>query len=165
MDYSTVLLNSTHKKEQFDCSNKALNRYLHVQASQDVKRKLAVCFVMADANHLVQGYYTLSASSIPNDLLPTEIKKKLPPYKNMPVTLLGRLAVDNNHKRKKVGSFLLMDALQKSSRASHTIGSMAVVVDPIDDDARSFYAKWEFVDLPGSGKMFIAMSTIAKLFR
>ena len=45
-----------------------------------------------------------------------------------------------------------------------SIGSMAVVVDPLDDEAISFYEKYGFILLPDSGKMFISMKTIKKLF-
>jgi hypothetical protein len=41
---------------------------------------------------------------------------------------------------------------------------MAVVVDPIDEEAVSFYKKYGFIELPGSGKMFLPMNTIAKVF-
>src|SRR5882762_2528897 len=110
MNYIIVLLHSSHKKEHFTCGKPLLDNYLHAQASQDVKRKLAACFALVDGTS-VQGYFTLSNSSIPKETLPDELKKKLPAYKNLPVTLLGRLAVDHNSKGRGIGEFLLMDAL------------------------------------------------------
>jgi hypothetical protein len=41
---------------------------------------------------------------------------------------------------------------------------MAVIVDPLDADAEKFYFKYGFIKLPDSGKMFLAMGTIATLF-
>jgi hypothetical protein len=41
---------------------------------------------------------------------------------------------------------------------------MAVVVDPIDEDAVRFYQKYGFILLPDSGKMFLPMNIIARLF-
>jgi len=41
-----------------------LDNYLHNQAKQDIKRKLAACFVLADKENTLQGYYTLSSSSV-----------------------------------------------------------------------------------------------------
>jgi hypothetical protein len=41
---------------------------------------------------------------------------------------------------------------------------MAVIVDPIDEEAINFYRKYGFILLPGSGKMFISMETISGLF-
>jgi hypothetical protein len=44
------------------------------------------------------------------------------------------------------------------------VGSMAVIVDPLDEAAVKFYTKYEFILLPDSGKMFLPMTTIAELF-
>ena len=167
MSYLTNLLNATHKKEHFQCGNERLDQYLHTQAKQDSKRKLAVCFVLADEDDKVKGYYTLSSASIPQDLLPDELKKKLPPsYHQLPVTLLGRLAVDKSYKVQGLGELLLLDALKRSyDTAVSSVGSMAVIVDPIDEQAVNFYKKYGFILLPDSGKMFIPMATIAELFR
>jgi hypothetical protein len=60
------LLHRGHDRERFDCGKDLLTNYLKYQASQDVKRKLAACFVLADSNSgRIKGYYTLSNSSIP----------------------------------------------------------------------------------------------------
>ncbi len=48
--------------------------------------------------------------------------------------------------------------------ASTQVGAMAVVVDPIDQDAVSFYKRYDFIRLPHSGKMFLPMRTVAMLF-
>jgi hypothetical protein len=44
------------------------------------------------------------------------------------------------------------------------MGSFAVVVDPIDHAAEMFYKKYDFIKLPDSGKMFIAIKTLDQLF-
>ncbi len=166
MIYATTLLNNTHKKQQFKCGIRMLDDYLHTQAKQDVKRKLAVCFILADENDNVKGYYTLSSSSIQRNSLPESIVKKLPPsYNNLPVTLLGRLAIDEKYMGNKLGSLLLIDALKRGYENSQTtIGSLAVIVSPINDNAKQFYEKYGFIFLPNSGKMFLPMDTIASLF-
>lgn len=164
MIYVSVPLNASHKKSAFNCGKALLDNYLHVQAKQDVKRKLAACFVLADEHYNVKGYFTLSSASISKDALPEEVKKKLPTYQDLPVTLLGRLAVDSNYKGQRLGEFLLMDALKKSYDTSSSIGSMAVIVDPIDESAVSFYRKFGFILLPDSGKMLLPMTIISTLF-
>ena len=85
-------------------------------------------------------------------------------YDLLPVTLLGRLASDEKYKGAGLGKLLLVDALKRSCEVSRFIGSMAVVVDPIDKDAVPFYAKYGFVVLPDSKKMFLPMKTIEQLF-
>jgi len=91
-------------------------------------------------------------------LIPESLQKKLP-YKKLPVTLLGRLARDIKYKGKGVGELLLADALKRAYQASSTIGSCAVVTDPINDRATKFYKGFGFILLE-SGRMFIPMETI-----
>jgi GNAT superfamily N-acetyltransferase len=165
MRYSTVPLNPSHKKAAFICGKETLDTYIHKQAKQDVKAKVAACFVLADDNHLIKGYYTLSNDSIPRDQLPAPFLQKLPKYKALPVTLLGRLAIDRQFQGQQLGQFLLMDALKRSLDASYTIGAAAVIVDPLDQEAAAFYKKFGFILLPDSGRMFLPMATIEQAFR
>lgn len=165
MSYLAILLNSAHKKSEFDCGNDFLNSYLHRQANQDMQRHLSVCFLIVDNNDIIKGYYTLSNASIDRDIIPDNVKNKLPiSYNNLPVTLLGRLARDKRYNGERLGEILLLDALKRCYDTSSTIGSLAVVVDPIDQEANNFYSKYGFILLPDSHKMFIAMKTIGQLF-
>lgn len=164
MSYLTDLLNSSHKKSDFECGHDLLDNYLHRQASQDLKRYLSACFAIADEHNLIKGYYTLSNASIDRALIPDNLKTKIP-YESIPVTLLGRLARDKNYNGERLGEILLLDALKRIFDASINVASMAVIVDPIDDSAKNFYLKYGFIELPESGKMFMAMRSIAALFK
>ena len=166
MNELTENLNSKHRKKEFSCGKDMLDNYFQKQANQDIKRKLSACFVLNDKEtDLVKGYYTLAQNSLDQNLIPTQFQKKLPnSYKSIPTTLLGRLAIDNRFQGKGVGKLLLIDALRRSYEISKSIGSFAVVVDPIDKDAEQFYAKYGFIKLPDSGKMFLPMNTIKTLF-
>jgi len=166
MSYLTTLLASTHEKKKFSCGKAMLDDYLHKQAKQDVKRKLSACFVLSNDDKEIKGYYTLSNSSIPRLQLPESIIRKLPPYKDLPVTLLGRLAVDYKFQGQKLGKDLLIDALKRCfDVASSSTASMAVIVDPIDQEAINFYSKFGFILLQNSRRMFLPMATIEQLFR
>jgi len=160
------LLDKKHNRDDFDCGKELLNNYLKNQAGQDIKRKLSACFVLAESNSdQIQGYYTLSNNSIPLSSFPEYIQKKLPrSYISIPTTLLGRLAIDTKYQGKGIGKILLIDALKRSYEISQEIGSFAVVVDPIDEEAENFYEKYDFIKLPDSGKMFISMKTLTQLF-
>lgn len=164
MSYLIELLNPTHKRDEFDCEQESLNLYLHKHASQDVERHLAVCYVIVTDKNEVKGYYTLSNSSIDKDLIPNHIRKKLS-YKDIPVTLSGRLARDKRYYTERLGETLLLDALHRCYDSSFKIGSLAVVVDPIDEKARAFYLKYGFINLPDCKKMFISMKTISQIFK
>lgn len=159
------LLSKSHNRKDFDCGKEILNDYLKKQAGQDIKRKLSVCFVLSENGTDISGYYTLSNNSIPLSSLPETFQKRLPkPYISIPSTLFGRLAVDKKHQDKGIGKILLIDALKRSFEILKEIGSFAVVVDPVDEEAEKFYEKYDFIKLPDSGKMFIAIKTLQKLF-
>jgi len=164
--FLTESLSSKHDKTKFCCGKAMLDSYIQRQASQDVKRKLSVCFVITDKSEsLIRGYYTLSNNSIPLHQVPDKYRKKLPKsYESIPTTLLGRLAVDKAEQGQGTGKLLLVDALRRSYLISKDIGSYAVVVDPLDDEAKLFYSKYGFIELPDSGKMFLPMKTINQLF-
>jgi predicted GNAT family N-acyltransferase len=165
MSYITFPLNPSYNKEKFNCGKPLLDSYLHKQAKQDVKRRLSACFILPDEKNNVKGYYTLSSASIERTLLPEDVIRKLPPsYRDLPAILLGRLAISEDHQKQGLGETILLDALRRCYNTSKEIGSMAVIVDPLDQEAVSFYAKYDFIVLPDSGKMFLPMATIAQLF-
>ncbi|KAF2516455.1 GNAT family N-acetyltransferase [Flavobacterium foetidum] len=155
-------LSKDHKKSGFDCENTVLNNYIQKQAKQDRNRDLSVCYVLVDSeNKKIVGYYTLSGNSVNTQDFPLELVKRMPPsYQNLPTILLGRLAVDKEIKGKGYGAILLMDALKKCVDISRSLGVLAVIVDPIDSNAVTFYEQYGFILLPGTGKMFIPIKTI-----
>lgn len=159
------ILDKTHIRSDFDCGHPSLNNYIKAQASQDVKRDLSACWVLCgEENKVVAGYYTLSSHSIPMDELPVELTKGLPKgYKEVPTALLGRLAISNEYKGQRLGKFLLLDALHRCADLSDSIGTMAVIVDPIDENAANFYKARGFINLPDSDRMFIPIKTIKAL--
>jgi GNAT superfamily N-acetyltransferase len=164
MSASIGLLHPALNKKDFCCGKQVLDNYLHTQASQDVKRKLCVVFTLFE-DTVIKGYYTLSNASVPAEQMPEAIRRKMPgSYTALPVTLLGRLAVDVKFKGQGLGGILLVDALKRSfSIAGQSLGSIGVVVDPLDEEAVAFYKKFGFVLLPDSGKMFLPMADIAPL--
>lgn len=157
-------LEKKHEKSTFSCGYDLLDNYIKRQAKQDVNRDLSACFVLVDDKSVVKGYYTLSANSIKREEFAADLAKKLPPsYVELPTILLGRLAIDESIKGQGFGQFLLLDALNRSLSISASLGSIAVVVDPIDENAQGFYAQYGFILLPTSGKMFLPMKTIKDL--
>ncbi len=164
MKLPTKLLEKKYDKKSFDCGYSLLNDYLKTQARQDVDRDLSACFVLVDDNDVVIGYYTLSANSVKRDDLHDDLLKKLPPsYQDLPVVLLGRLAIHKRLQGQRYGEFLLIDALKRCYEISKSLGTIAIIVDPIDEKAQNFYNRYGFILLPTSKKMFLPMKTIKEL--
>ena len=162
-----VPLDDSHDRRSFNCGVDALDRYLHVQAGQDHRRHIAVCFVLPDVKRSrIAGYYTLSAFSIVGEALPAPLQKKLPKYGQIPCTLLGRLAVDRDYRAVGLGKHLLVDALRRALIHSSEVASWAVIVDAIDTAAEGFYARHGFLAFPNlTRRLFLPMLTVAELFR
>lgn len=159
-------LQKNHAREAFRCGAAPLDRYLQSQARQDSEKHVAAVFVaIAPPAHEVLGYYTLSASVVNAQDVPPELAKKLPRYPQLPVTLLGRLAVDQRMKGQGIGQFLLMDALHRCLQAAAGIAAMAVVVDAKDEAAAAFYKHFGFMPVNASpARLFLPMKTVATIF-
>lgn len=158
-------LGKAHDRAAFSCGIDALDRYLKTQAGQDVAKHVAVCFVLTPDGKSIAGFYTLSQYSVDLLDLPAPIAAKLPKYPEVPATLLGRLAVSEAFKGRKLGEFLLLDALYRSWRQSRQVASVAVIVDAKDESARRFYQHFEFLSLPATpNRLFLPMKVIEKLF-
>jgi ribosomal protein S18 acetylase RimI-like enzyme len=156
-------LDSTHDRESFSCGVAALDRYLRQQAGQDMRRRVAVCYVAhpSDSSEIA-GYYTLSAGSVALDEMPADMARRLPRYPVVPVARLGRLAIGRAHQGRHLGAALLWDAVGRASRAE--LGMVALVVDAKDEAAAAFYRHHGFLNL-GSGhlQLLLPLATVAKL--
>ena len=158
-------LGRQHDRTAFHCGAEALDRYLKQQARQDADKRVAAPFVAVRLpDTVVLGYYTLSASLLTLTDLPDELARKLPRYPQLPVTLLGRLAVDQSTKGQGLGEHLLLDALHRSLAHADQIAAMAVVVDAKDESAAAFYRHYGFIPLQTRPiRLFVPMRSIAQL--
>jgi GNAT superfamily N-acetyltransferase len=136
-----------HDRATFSCGVEALDRYLKEQASQDARKRVAAPFVLVTPQNRIAGYYTLSATGIHIEDLPHELVKRLrlPHYRILGATLLGRLASDVSFRGQGLGELLLMDALKRAWENSAEVGSIAVIVDAKDDRVGEFYKHYNFI--------------------
>lgn len=164
--YATEPLTKNHDRLSFDCGDEILNQYLREIAGQDAKRHAAVVFVLItrDEPLRIRGFYTLSAGSVNLIDLPDQLRRHLPRYPEVPVTLLGHLAVDLAFQGQGTGKRLLVDALKRSYEHSAAIAAAAVVVDAKNTDAERFYRHFGFQTLC-NGRLFLPMRTVAQLER
>jgi predicted GNAT family N-acyltransferase len=156
-----------HNRAAFSCEHEALDAYIKRQASQDIKKHVAAVFVLTPDGKTIAGYYTLSQYAVDSTSVPEETLRTLglPKYKELPATLLGRLARSLTFKGQHVGELLLMSALKQALDHSQRIASMAVVVDAKDDPAQASYKKYGFLELPDHpNRLFLPMKTVAQMF-
>lgn len=158
-------LDAAHDRAGFDGGSEPLNRYLREQATQDIRRRIAACFVAlidGPEGPRIAGYYTLASASLVLADLPASTSKKLPRYPTVPAVRMGRLAVDLEFKGQGLGGALLADALHRAARSE--IAAFAMVVDAKDDAATAFYKHHGFIALPDSSlTLFLPLATVQQL--
>lgn len=145
--WSIVHLTRNHERSTFDCGHAPLNEWLKNRAGQFDRRDLSRTFVaVRGGESVVRGYYALSTHRVLFKVLPAGDAKGLPRL-DVPVVLIGQLAVDRSEQGQGLGATLLMDALRRAQYVSDEIGIRAVEVQAIDETARQFYLKFGFRSL------------------
>lgn len=153
-------LSSHHDRHNFDCGVEELNSYLQRYSGQHERKGMGRTYVAIEENDTrVLGYYTISSSAVAFDVVPENL-----PRHPVPVALIGRLAVDNMVRGQRLGETLLIHALRSAQRAAKVVGIYAVVVDALDESARSFYLKYGFNELTDDRlHLYLPMRTIESL--
>jgi GNAT superfamily N-acetyltransferase len=149
----------------FCCGEDVLDRYFQTQATQDIRRRIANCFVVVEAaTGRVAAYYTLSAASIPLVDLPADETKRLPRYPILPAVRIGRLAVDRRFQRRGLGELMLMNAVHRTIQDA--AAAFALLVDAKNDLAPGFYRRYGFRPIVGKPKtLFLPLATAQKTLR
>lgn len=155
-------LGERNDRANFACGEEALDRYLRMQATQEIRRRVSTCFVAVEtATGQLAAYYTLAAASIATPDLPPEITKRLPRYPTLPAVRIGRLAVDSKFQGRGLGGALLADALRRVLVSASAV--FALLVDAKDDQAVAFYRRYWFTPLTGQPRtLFLPMATAEK---
>lgn len=141
-------LDASHDRATFNSGSEPLDRYFQQQVTQDVRRRVAACFVALASEQRIAGFYTLASASLLLADLPASVGKKLPRYPTVPAVRMGRLAVDREFKGRGLGAALLADALNRAARSD--IAAYALMVDAKDESAATFYRHHGFIALPDS---------------
>ena len=135
-----------HNVDTFDCGQEALNRFLIRYAFQNQQAGASQTYV-ALANEKVAGYYTLVVGQVEYSDAPERLTKGLARYP-APIMLLARLAVATSWQGKGLGSGLLKDAMLRTLQAADIAGIRAFAVHAKDDEAKSFYERFDFIVSP-----------------
>lgn len=157
--FQLARLDAAHDRTTFDSGSGPLDRYLREQVTQDIRRRVAACFVALADGSRIAGYYTLASASLLLADLPVTTGKKLPRYPTVPAVRMGRLAVDQAFKGQGLGGALLADALDRAARSE--IAAYALMVDAKDEPAAAFYRHHGFIALPDSPRtLFLPLATV-----
>lgn len=111
-------------------------------------------YVICKENRVI-AYYALASGSIERLIASKTIARNMPDP--IPVTVLGRLAVDLQYQGQRFGAALLKNAILRTVSVSRSIGVRAILVHAITEDAKRFYANYGFKESP-INKMTLMLS-------
>ena len=125
-------------------------------------RTYVVC--AAEPPHPVVGYYAITTAMEQRLSLPSaKLRRGMP--EQVPLMLIGRLAVDRRYHGIGLGTDLLADALKRCLTVSEVAGVRAVVTHAIDEAAMAFYQRHGFLASPlGEKVLMMPIETIRALF-
>jgi GNAT superfamily N-acetyltransferase len=118
----------------------------------------------AETSNRVVGYYAISTAMEQRLALPTaKLRRGMP--EQVPLLLIGRLAVDRHFQGIGLGGELLFNALKRCVATSEIAGVRAISAHAIDDEAVRFYEKHGFKTSPlGERVMLLPIEFARALF-
>jgi len=157
-----VPLTVQHDLSGFDCGEPALNDWLRDRALKNESRFSRTYVVCAGASAV--AYFCISAGAIERAAAPGKLRRNAPD--TIPVSVIGRLAVDRNYAGQGLGGEILSDALRRIAVASQSIGIGAVLVHAKHDAAKRFYQQCaEFIEYPEDSRtLFLPIETVVVAF-
>ncbi len=151
-----------HQLAAFDCGKLPLNDFLRRRALKN-EGPASRTYVVAsqtgtDAGQVV-AFYSLAAGAVQRPDLPPKLARNMP--NPTPLMVLGRMAVDLDHRGRHLGSGMLRHALQRCIEANQRFGAAAIIVHAIDADAVTFYTQFGFEEFPtGQRTLFLPMTRV-----
>ncbi|MDG1734087.1 MAG: GNAT family N-acetyltransferase [Thalassotalea sp.] len=143
---------SSFDLSQFDCGEESLNYFLKKKSMKNQVSGASKTYVCTVDGKGV-AYYSLASGCVERKLAPGNIKRNMPD--NVPVIILGRLAVDKEFAKLGLGSQLLRNAILRSLNVSRTVGVKAVLVHALSKQAKSFYCQYGFIATPFNENMLV----------
>lgn len=126
----------------FDSGEPELDEYLRKRAYANHEAGASRCYVTANDEGVVVGYYALASAVILHSGVPGKVRRNMPDP--IPAILLSRLAVDAKAQDTGLGGRLLRDAILRTLEAADVIGVRVLLVHALHERARSFYEHYGF---------------------
>lgn len=140
------LLQPNHRLDTFACADSSLEHWLQHRARKNHAVGVSRVFVVRTHAGEVAGYYALAAGSLSRAASPGRVRRNMPDP--VPVAVLGRLAVHQDHAGMGIGAGLLKDAVLRVRGLSEELGIRALLCHAINEDALSFYIHHGFLVSP-----------------
>jgi GNAT superfamily N-acetyltransferase len=140
-----VPLSGEHELDLFECGEVSLDDWLKRRARANQIAGASRTYVAAEGARVV-GYYCLASGALAIDDAPGSVRRNMPDP--IPMTILGRLAVDVSWHRKGLGVALLQDAVLRTAQAAGIVGIRGLLAHALSAEAKRFYEHHGFVASP-----------------
>jgi GNAT superfamily N-acetyltransferase len=144
--YDLELLSGQHDRKSFRCGSEALDRYLRETARGHLEKGVSITRVLVSRDAKppkpVLGYFTLTTVLAEATAWPGATKGL--PRMPVPVVLLGRLAVAQEHQGGGIARLLLAAARKIAADSMRGSGGIGLAVDALDESVVGFYQKYGF---------------------
>jgi predicted N-acetyltransferase YhbS len=148
--------------DAFGCGHPSMDAWLRTRAHKGEGKYARTHVVLTRTEPRVIAHHRLSAGAVTQDMWPAAEWRRNAPDPT-PVLILGRLAVDLACQGRGLGTDLLQHAFYQSLAVSRLAGTRALVVQPIDDRVRTFYAGVGFLGFAGEAPpMFLPIEDVEK---
>lgn len=162
-DFVLEPLQRNHPRRHFDCGQSEVTDWLRTKALQHQEKRLSATKALIDLSGAIAGFYTLATGQVDFGDLPSELARKLP-RRALPVAIVAWLGVSVAHQGQKLGDLLFAQALRDCYEAGQTFAFVAVILDCVDDRAKTFYQRWDFAELPGNPyRLFLSSQTLGAM--
>ena len=138
-------LNPDHVVSGFSCGKPELDEWLRKRAMANQASGGTKTHVVVEDGRVI-GFYALANGAVAHSEVRSRTRRNMPDP--IPAVILARMAVDEKHRGRGLGSALLQSAIETTLAAARTIGIACLLVHAKDEDARSFYLHFDFESSP-----------------
>lgn len=170
MEINIRILKPTDNRKGFSCGEIELDYFFQKYAGQNQFKHYIGSTYIATDEETVLGFVTVSVGDLSRDLLPEQLRKRVPNYP-LPILKITRMGVAIPFQHQGIGKKLLKAMFLLSIEQSHSVGCVGITVDA-KEEAIAFYNKLGFIELnaiQGLPKryinqtpLFLALDTIKK---
>jgi GNAT superfamily N-acetyltransferase len=151
-------INDTHEIGLLDSGVPGLDDWLKRRARGNQATGASRTYVVCEQRRVV-AYYALAAGGVDIDAAPGRVRRNMPDP--VPISVLGRLAIERTYQRRGLGRVLMQDASKRVLQAADIIGIRGIVVHAISAEAKAFYLALGFEASPLQSMTL--MATLADL--